>query len=526
MNEQGLDLPIFLDALSWGTDDCTPDRKIQYERGALMVSQELPGILRRWSKPPRQQGSKNKRAEGGSKVLDEFVFERVGQVVDEELESLAPHLQSPAGEDVSAEAFTSMGFEEMSRDATEYAPLSFGLLKKMATQRNTQKDPVKACMPPTKASCYLPKVSGVSAKGFDTLHATGLTMSHKWTTDVVGRISEHCMKEVVAALKHCSWLISDDNLTIPFRVFSQRLDNKSDFGNGTAATVYIKRNTPQLSNRANQDLKLKRAEGMKKPLTELEIVDLANKAYPHIHVHMVHYVLQFLLNSPEFDLPTYSGKKDDLLKPPAPIDQLQSGPDHVTLQYLLGTINIPEASYEDHERLLEEWFGLYKFRAEDKNSYERLDFLVLVFGWFHLEMAFARLLHKQYLGTTRGQGLRYAFELLGRKGLLKPLTQGVFHHDLEEALFHIAEAHIQEDWLTISGAESLAGLRDQSPEKLTEFAERLVLKHASSEALDDMDERVANRQPTDEQKRQLVMFNRTFSITLFCIKQYVRVMLV
>ncbi len=40
------------------------------------------------------------------------------------------------------------------------------------------------------------KFKGISAKGFDTLHGMGLTMSHKWTSDAVERISAHCMQEV------------------------------------------------------------------------------------------------------------------------------------------------------------------------------------------------------------------------------------------------------------------------------------------------------------------------------------------
>ena len=59
--------------------------------------------------------------------------------------------------------------------------------------------------------------------------------------------------------------------------------------------------------------------------------------------------------SPQFDLGTYSGRDSDALKPPLPVKQLPPGPDHITLQYLLGTVNIPEASYADNDQLLEEW---------------------------------------------------------------------------------------------------------------------------------------------------------------------------
>jgi len=57
MDDVGLNLPIFLDLVSWGDPDCIANVKIRYERTALMVSEELPSILRRWHKPPRTLGS-------------------------------------------------------------------------------------------------------------------------------------------------------------------------------------------------------------------------------------------------------------------------------------------------------------------------------------------------------------------------------------------------------------------------------------------------------------------------------------
>lgn len=61
MNSQGVNLPLFLDALSWGDPRCHSDPKVQYARTSLMVSDELPGILERWHCPPR--GSVKKEGE-------------------------------------------------------------------------------------------------------------------------------------------------------------------------------------------------------------------------------------------------------------------------------------------------------------------------------------------------------------------------------------------------------------------------------------------------------------------------------
>ena len=87
---------------------------------------------------------------------------------------------------------------------------------------------------------------------------------------------------------------------------------------------------------------------MLNPFTELNIMDLADKSFPRIEAHGTYHVLRFLLESPQFDLKTYFGKDDAALKPPPAVDQLPSGKNNITLQYLLGTVNIPEASYADN----------------------------------------------------------------------------------------------------------------------------------------------------------------------------------
>jgi len=64
------------------------------------------------------------------------------------------------------------------------------------------------------------KFRGLSAKAFNTLHALAIMMSHKWTADHVVKMSEASMKEVTRQMQVYPWLISYDNINIPFRVFS------------------------------------------------------------------------------------------------------------------------------------------------------------------------------------------------------------------------------------------------------------------------------------------------------------------
>lgn len=58
-------------------------------------------------------------------------------------------------------------------------------------------------------------------------------------------------------------------------------------------------------------------------------------------------------------------------------------------------------------------------------------------------MAFANSFHKQYRGSQKTRGLQHAFLLLQKKSLTTVQTKGVFYHNLEDAIYHVAEAHIQ-----------------------------------------------------------------------------------
>jgi hypothetical protein len=134
--------------------------------------------------------------------------------------------------------------------------------------------------------------------------------------------------------------------------------------------------------------------------------------------------------------------------------------------------------------------GLSKYRHEDHNSFDRLDYMVPIFGWFHLVMAFANSLHKQYLGTSAGIGcLRQAFDVLKRKGLISQSTKAPFWHNLDEALHHISEAHFRASWLDIGKVKALGEFKTKSPQELRNLAEKLIQTHGSRETVNRIDRR-------------------------------------
>ncbi|EDR03412.1 uncharacterized protein LACBIDRAFT_331510 [Laccaria bicolor S238N-H82] len=253
-------------------------------------------------------------------------------------------------------------------------------------------------------------------------------MSHKWTANAYGELSEQAMRATCSEIKIYPWTISHDNVNIPLRVFSQQLNNQSHFISGCTATVWI-----LLHFRVSQ-------------ATSVFSFDDVMYGEPDVDAciesqHQYH-ILWILLDCPEFS--DYPHHDDPLLAAPPPVHELEAGLENATKQFILGTCPIEEASYEGTLKVMEEWFkqlhldsedekmktglkliiawisdqlmierlrGLWKYRHEDHNAFDRMDFMIPIFGWFHLIMALANSLHKQYLGMSAGiGGLQHAFD--------------------------------------------------------------------------------------------------------------------
>ena len=82
----------------------------------------------------------------------------------------------------------------------------------------------------------------------------------------------------------------------------------------------------------------------------------------------------------------------------------------------------------------------------------------------------------------------------------------MFHHNLEDAIYHVAEAHIREDWEELAGVDDLSELRKRTPEELYALATRIVDERASSEAIDKMMAKPSLQQ--DHQLKQIILWNR------------------
>ncbi|KAJ7572844.1 hypothetical protein C8J56DRAFT_806225 [Mycena floridula] len=145
MTELNINLPLFLDTLSWGDEACIKNRHIQFSRRLLMHSKELPDILQHWWKPPKNSA---RRAKAGRHTMEAFAAECMDSVLDKELAGLANWFKSPSGNDTKVETLTDEDFDMMIARVRRDAPRLWQCIRKLAwtasqEKRNTSKDPNK-----------------------------------------------------------------------------------------------------------------------------------------------------------------------------------------------------------------------------------------------------------------------------------------------------------------------------------------------------------------------------------------------
>jgi len=143
MKTVGLDVPIFLDALSWGTEECTRDGEIRYQRSALLQSKELSGILLHWWKAPKQS-----RVKAAAPAMEAFAATCSQAIFHRELKGVADVMLSPVGKNIEEDTLTGVNFKEIIHQMAVWAPTLWTTLWNLAytpeqQKRNTSKNPDK-----------------------------------------------------------------------------------------------------------------------------------------------------------------------------------------------------------------------------------------------------------------------------------------------------------------------------------------------------------------------------------------------
>jgi hypothetical protein len=94
MKSIDINLPLFLWALSWNIPELVSDLNVAAKRTALMLSDELPGILAHWHRPPQKHGI-GIHTKAAYETMNKFALDTVLELVEEEMGDLDNVLHSP-----------------------------------------------------------------------------------------------------------------------------------------------------------------------------------------------------------------------------------------------------------------------------------------------------------------------------------------------------------------------------------------------------------------------------------------------
>lgn len=144
MKNIGIDLPVFLDVVSWGDEESTANNRFRYERNALMTSIQLPCILERWADPPGENIGEGKIRK---QVFRDFVLKQVRKWIRKEMRRIKKAM-SPPDDPFSKENISHVdlrGLIEYLR-SEDGAPTLFYILRcagwsEKQAARNTHKTP-------------------------------------------------------------------------------------------------------------------------------------------------------------------------------------------------------------------------------------------------------------------------------------------------------------------------------------------------------------------------------------------------
>ncbi|KAG8687257.1 hypothetical protein FRC08_012082 [Ceratobasidium sp. 394] len=377
--------------------------------------------------------------------------------------------------------------------------------------------------------CIYLKAKGAPKALYALFQHSGLSLSYNWVQDAIKTISEEAMDRAVEAYMNSACILVYDNLMLSFKVKHQRSDKLTATNNGTAITLLPlpSQATAVLNNGAFFMEHRRRIQElyMAKEMTFLSAEELFQPADDAL----INKQLQYNVISALFRVPGLENSKlleDSRLKPPAPIDQLPSGEENRSRQFMLGTVDLDETTYAGSEAVmmealsqlkqsspeahraiarsrLQSWVGdqltwergesLAAMKQVELNAFDRHDWTHRSLGWLHILMNLGRSVY--YISYGNSTGLLFARDVanLQRSGLKAPTKQkGPEYHTLRDALLDILEARYWGLWMWYAGVSKLEELVDwankATVDQVLEGAKQIWQQRASNRALTLLDQ--------------------------------------
>ncbi|KAI0693161.1 hypothetical protein BC835DRAFT_1416081 [Cytidiella melzeri] len=512
---QGLDVATLLYYLSWNLDDEEDEQLDADDRDNLFTHTSNLGVI------------KGIRSQGAREAMDAWSLDNVKMLVLKDLHALSAMMTCPPS-NLTEEHLLSINLVDSVREARALAPTLWDLLLSATCtprqlKKNTYKDPSESC--------------GVSGKAADTLYLWKICMNQKWIYGMLKSIGNRNHQQMLNDIHVLGLPVagSHNNLDLGFKTYKQRTDNKSHFDSGCAATIYTFTDASCVAPNAKA-FQQKWHKGAKDPISSLDIFDAETSGAERLFQENKYTVLKILMMSTEFSFETYTQRLHSVFARPPAVLQLPIGREHATRQYMLKTVHKEETSLDGNDKCMQEWFSQAsaplsdsqirkctelatlrrydsmtmkpgrKLRSWDLNWWNRMEEILELFGWFHAQIYQEHSIIKQHYTTTKGMGLKMAFDVLERKGLGAPSVQGNYHQIAQEALKHVTMAHVRDLWQLVGNAQDLTELRAKTLEDLNAIAEKIVTDYASTNALTKLD--ALPREEQDDLFKNAVMYCR------------------
>jgi hypothetical protein len=143
---------------------------------------------------------------------------------------------------------------------------------------------------------------------------------------------------------------------------------------------------------------------------------------------------------------------------------------------------------------------LILMKCEDLNTLDRLEHILLAFGWFHLDMNLVNAIFYHHYAEDTNSGLSCDVNGLGRNGLTKPTKKkGPEYHTGDKFLKHTTTARMRELWMWVSGTENIKDLvswtEESSLDTIRNAAEKIWKDRVSNRAIQqfkDLDATLCN----------------------------------
>lgn len=379
---------------------------------------------------------------------------------------------------------------------------------------------------------------------FNLLQQAGIVVSYSTIVSAVEQMSkEKRIQAIEAALTH-PIVVVHDNIRLKFPVQSQRGNNQTVTDNGTAMSIIVLPDSARAFFDADdfgpflRKLKAQRIAGTAPQLSWGDISSLDRMK--RVRSDYVIDMLDFLRMVPGMNESKVL-KSEILARVPGP-QQLPHGKEHRSKMYMLPTVDIEEMTYSGNsqiipfvlkylkltdgeardklaierlipwvgdQRTVQRCRGMQWFRAEDRNSIDRFEPLIFLFGGFHCEMALAAGVFETSRGSSSGSTFAHDVILLSRTGLNASMNKKRPNfHTVDEFLLHQAEARFRGIFLAETGSaddvELFAWVENHTADEVLELAKKIHAEHASSGAL----YRLAQSNSTDEVRPTTIIQNR------------------